>query len=33
MSDLLPVFVPWVVGLLMGVALGMAIYDDKNRKK
>ena len=33
MSDLIPSFVPWVVGLLMGLPLGMAIYDDKNRKK
>lgn len=30
---LLPVFVPWAVGLLLGVALGMAYYADRNKKK
>ena len=30
---LLPVFIPWLVGLLMGVALGMAYYQDRNKPK
>ena len=33
MSDLLPSFVPWLVGLLLGIPLGMAITDDKKRNK
>ena len=33
MSDLLPVFFPWVVGLLMGLPLGMAIRNDNPDKK
>lgn len=30
---MIEVFVPWLVGLLMGVALGMAYYADRNNKK
>ena len=30
---LLPVFIPWAVGLLLGVALGMAYYAGRNKPK
>lgn len=30
---MIQVFIPWAVGLLLGVALGMAYYQDRNKKK
>lgn len=31
MTELLPVFIHWLVGLLMGVAFGMAYHEDRNK--